>query len=264
MSDFAADWLTLRAPADAAARSAALTRRLNALLDRRETILAVDLAAGHGNNARFLAPRLARPQTWVLVERDEDLLRQALGALPAALGLARDLTQGFEGLPLAEADLVTASAVLDLVSARWLDSLVAACRRGPAALLVALSVEGRVAWSPEAPDDAAILAASRAHQRRDKGFGPALGPAAPAALRRSLARAGYRVREAPSDWRLGPEQGALQAAFAEGRATAAAEAAPSLKPRAESWLERRRSLIADGRSRLVVGHRDLLAWPIRR
>ena len=259
MTDFTADWLSLREPADATARHAGLCRQLRAFLDRRPRLRVVDLGAGTGANLRYLAPRLARPQHWVLVEQDPALL--ALVEAPPRVTvtpLPHDLAAALDGIGLEQADLVTASALLDLVSGPWLETLIAACRGSPALLHFALTVDGRIAWSPNDPEDEAILAAFRRHQKRDKGFGPALGPEAASAAERLLQRAGYRVRAARSDWPLEPAQAALQEALLEGQASAAQEASPGLD--VTGWRERRLALIAEGRSRVRVGHRDLLAW----
>lgn len=260
MSGFDADWLALREPADHAARSEALARRLRPLLDRRPLIRAVDLASGSGSNVRWLRGRLPRPQHWTLVDNDGGLLALAARGAPRHRRVLCDLAAELEALPLAGADLVTASAFLDLVSEPWLERLVAGLAGTPAVLLFALSVDGRIDWSPALPQDRALLAAYRRHQRRDKGFGPALGPAVCTAAERLLARFGYQVLAERSDWVLGPDEAALQGAIAENHAGAAAEARPDLAAAAEDWLARRRALIAAGESRLRIGHRDLLAW----
>mgnify|MGYP004266202281 CR=1 FL=1 len=90
-----------------------------------------------------------------------------------------------EGLALVPgADLVTASALLDLVTHEWLERLVAACRAGGSGALLALTWDGTMTWDDPDPDDALVAEAVRSHQLRDKGMGPALGPAAgPAAER---------------------------------------------------------------------------------
>ena len=90
--------------------------------------------------------------------------------------LARDLELALDG-PL---DLITASALLDLVSAEWLDRLIveAAARRLP--VYAALTYDGRVRIEPAEAFDAEILSGFNLHQRTDKGFGPALGPDAAA------------------------------------------------------------------------------------
>jgi len=72
--------------------------------------------------------------------------------------------------------LVTASALLDLVSEDWLAALAARCRESGAAILFALSYDGRIRCSPEEPNDATICALVNEHQRTDKGFGTRARP----------------------------------------------------------------------------------------
>ena len=93
-------------------------------------------------------------------------------------GVAMERT-GLDSLAL-EGAAVTAAALLDLTSAAWLDGLAARLRQVP--VLIALSFDGRLSWRPGAAEDGQVRARFLAHQRRDKGFGPALGPAAAAHL----------------------------------------------------------------------------------
>jgi hypothetical protein len=65
-----------------------------------------------------------------------------------------------------------------------------------------------------------------------------------------LRDAGYRVETAPSDWVLGPGDGAMIAAMIEGFASVS---------KARQWAMRRREQVQAGRLRLLVGHVDLLA-----
>ena len=101
------------------------------------------------------------------------------------------------GLPLAHADAVVCSALLDLVSAAWLQRLAPALR---VPFLACLSIDGRDAWLPRDPVDAVVRAGSRRDQMQDKGFGPALGIGAAAAASRVFAASGFCIRSAPSDW----------------------------------------------------------------
>lgn len=260
MSGFASDWLALREPHDTASRSAGLARRLRRLLDGRPVIHALDLACGTGANARWLQPRLSRPQHWTLLDSDRALLGQATVPGAQTRSVMQDLTAGFGAIDPARFDLITTSAFLDLASERWLQALVAALSETSAALLFALTVDGRIAWQPEHPDDEALLKAFRRHQRSDKGFGPALGPDAPRAVEQMLGGRGYQVVGERSDWVLGPGDRDLQTALAEGQAAAAVNAQASLEGRARAWLECRRGWIDAAESRLRIGHRDLLAW----
>jgi hypothetical protein len=156
--------------------------------------------------------------------------------------------------------LVTASALLDLVSADWLRALAARCRENGATLLFALSYDGRIHFSPEEAEDAEIRALVNEHQRTDKGFGPALGPDAPTVAEQLLGSVGYRVERERTDWNLGPESPELQRQLIAGWAHAASEIAPSRQQAVDDWRMRRLAHVAGERSRLVVGHQDLAAW----
>ena len=244
---FDAAWLELRAAADSAARDARLRAAALAWLDGASAPGVVDLGCGTGALWRDFARPAAR---WRLIDNDQRLLRRAAARCPGAEAIAADLAD-VGALPLDGARLVTASALLDLASAAWLDALAERAAAEGAAVYACLSYDGTMRWTPGRPDDAAVLAAFNAHQRRDKGLGPALGPEAPAHLAAALVRRGFAVRTAPSPWRLGP--GPLAATLAEGVAGAAAETGLA---GTAAWLQARRTTRG-----CVVGHVDLLALP---
>jgi SAM-dependent methyltransferase len=253
MSSFTAEWLALREPADAAARSAALAAAF-----ARKAQRIVDLASGTGAHIRYLAPRLGGAPQWLAVDHDPALL--AAAAWPAGASVATlqlDLARALDELPLAAGDLVTASALLDLVSEAWLRRLAVRCAAARADVLFALTYDGRIEWSPAETDDELVRELVNRHQRGDKGFGPALGPGAAAAAVDAFGGLGYEMRTAPSDWVLGPESPALQAALIDGWAAAATEIAPGEAGALRAWGERRRAHAAAGRSQLRVGHRDV-------
>jgi len=287
---FSAEWLGQREPFDTVARMAAAgPLQLQARLDTLRPASGapwrvIDLACGTGANLRWLAPRLGGSQEWLVVDHDTALLRgwpERLGVvadpdtLAAPLGFAGsgfqativrqplDLAQGLEALPWHAAHLVTASALLDLVSAAWLQRLVAAAVAARAALLFTLSVDGRHGWSPRDPLDDTVSKLFGEHQRRDKGFGPALGANTVPALQRMLHSSGYRVFSAPSDWQIdgqdGPHAAALQRALVDGMASAASEQDPLSTDVIEAWRQRRHAWTTSGSVR--VGHLDLLALP---
>jgi hypothetical protein len=100
------------------------------------------------------------------------------------------------------------------------------------------------------------------HQVTDKGFGPALGPAAAAEAITRFERIGYAVVKGASDWALGPTDN-LQTEILAGFADAAAEAGVVSGEIAE-WMGRRTSLLAAQCSSLQVGHLDFFAYPSSR
>lgn len=274
MEIFDAEWLALREPADRRARDGKLPERLCAAWRRRGWSRVVDLGSGTGANLRYLAPRLPPGQRWTLVDHDPrhvDRLRR-LDAPPevdAVVAASRDLAA--EGLAAVEgADLVTASALLDLVSEPWLSALVRRCAEAGCGAYFALTYDGEVQWMTESaagwrvdhdPEDDLVREAVNRHQRGDKGFGPALGPAAAPLAARLLREAGYRTWLATSGWRLEAADRRLTDRLVEGWAAAAAERRPDAADRVAAWRGRRGAAIARGSFRVTVGHRDLLALP---
>jgi SAM-dependent methyltransferase len=261
VSTFSAEWLALRERADAAARAEALLAPL--LHAATGTRRIVDLATGTGANIRYLAPRLGGSQSWLAVDRDPRLLAAVERATwPPHVGVETrvlDLGAGLDAALLEGCRLVTASALLDLVAQVWIERLARATAEAGADALFALTYDGRIEWSPGDPDDALVRTLVNRHQRRDKGFGPALGPDAVALAAECFRAHGYETRLEPSDWRLGADAGALQDALIEGWRTAAAEVEPAAADALDAWAARRRGRLAAGASRLVVGHADLLA-----
>lgn len=283
MSGFSAAWLALREPADRAARDAGLLARAAAWLAGRPDPRVVDLGAGTGSTFRALADHLGSRQRWLFVDGDADLAaagRAELAAWAAQRGLsvvARE--QGLEltapgrritvdwrladlsrdPLPVeGPVDLVTASALFDLVSAGFVERLAGAVAARGASVHAALDVDGADAWNPPHPADAAVAAGFRADQGRDKGFGAALGPGATRALAAALAGRGYAVAIAASPWRLGPADGPLIAVLADGWATAAA-AGGADPAAAAAWRAAR--LARGGVTACTIGHCDLWASP---
>ncbi len=98
------------------------------------------------------------------------------------------------------------------------------------------------------------------HQRRDKGFGPALGPAATDCAERAFTALGYRVLRDRSDWVLQADASQLQQELIDGWARAAIDVTPERAAALGAWRARRLTHVANGRSDLRVGHHDLAAW----
>lgn len=280
-------WLALREPADFAARSEALTQVAVEAVSPAGVVSVLDLGSGTGSNLRFLADRLPGRQRWLLVDRDPVLLRLVLdrvsawsamrgydvtphanGCLVRGAGLeCRIATQQvdldrLEDVAIVEGrHLVTASALLDLVSERWLRTLARQCRSAGAAALFAITYNGRSACAPAEPEDDLVRQLMNRHQRTDKGLGgAAAGPEAAALAERCFAAEGYGVKRVSSDWVLGPEDDELQRELIEGWVEAAAEIAPDRAAVFSSWKRRRLEHVAARRSRITVGHDDLAAW----
>ena len=266
VGDFTAEWLALREPADHRARSARLAREIARRLMGRPPLHIVDLGSGTGSNLRYLTRRLPPVQHWRLVDRDRTLLarirKPTMWAIVASVHLQpRDLADleanadVFKG-----ASLVTASALLDLVSAAWIDALAERCRSSRAAALFALTYDGRIACTPADRDDETVRDLVNRHQRTDKGFGSALGPDAAGAAEQAFASRGFTVERERSDWTLEGGDAELQRQLIDGWAAAAATMQPAETTAIEAWRQRRLAFAAAAQSTIVVGHEDLAAW----
>ena len=267
MSGFASDWLALREPYDHAARAQPLLQALAAWAAARSGLAIVDLGSGTGSNLRGTSPRLPTPQAWTLIEHDPLLIEAGTPALAHARpGVSAgyrqlDLRADLETAIPAGTDLVTAAAFADLVSAEWLDRLIAVVETRGAALYIVLTYDGGWRWRPGDVFDAEVKTLFDAHQATDKGFGPALGPAAATALRDRLLPLGGRLLLEPSDWQLGYADQAIQAALLDGYAAAARALAPEQADEIDGWVAQRHKHIRAGRSMHRVGHQDLLWLP---
>jgi hypothetical protein len=273
MGAFTPDWLALREPADAAARSSRLAGLAGKALGQ-DIVHALDLGTGTGANVRYLVGRLPSRQDWLLVDDDPRLIEEA--ARTGVSGAIRrvDLAAEIESTELgifAGRELVTASALLDLVSERWLRALAAKCRRVGAVVLFALTYNGEIRCRPDDPEDEAIRELVNRHQQSDKGFGVALGPAAAEVAERCFSDLGYHVECEPSPWILTPdvrdgERAArtktadLQRLLIEGWAEAASDIAHERQPSIAQWRDRRLAQVLAERSHVTVGHVDMVAW----
>jgi hypothetical protein len=231
-------------------------------------------------------PRLPSRQRWLALDRDAQLLAefpdrmsswgaahgyhvQRTGSGTAVRGEGLDCRIETRLMDLGSLDdggifegrhLVTASALLDLVSARWLRALATHCRASGASALFTMTYNGRSSCSPAEPEDEIIRTLMNRHQKRDKGLGgPAEGPDATDYAARLFSESGFLVRRERSDWILGPEDDDLQRELIDGWARAAAEAAPDLTTAIAEWRVRRLQCVNKGQSRVVVCHDDFAA-----
>jgi hypothetical protein len=243
-----AEWLALREPADAAARARDLVDHLPAT----ERHVIHDLGAGTGAMGRWLAPLLDGQQRWVLHDRDAALL--SVADIPGVTVETKrsDVTR-LQPADLAGATLITASALLDMLTRDEVEALVAACAGAGCPALLAMSVIGRVELAPADPLDHRIAAAFDAHQHR----AGRLGPDAVAAAIEAFQRHGMEVLVRPSPWRLGPAHAELAAEWLRGWVGAATEQDTELT--AGAYTERRLAQLAAGELAVTVEHADLLA-----
>ena len=280
MSGFNAEWLGLRAAADLRARNAGLAKRVTSHFAGRKTLSILDLGCGTGANLRASYALYPKSQHWQLVDHDVALLEvgkqtlmhwadegrtEADGTLCLRKDgyklhikfLQRDLSRDLGGLFENDPHLVTASALFDLVSDAWLARFVDMITKKRCSVYGLLTYDGEEKWLPSLPLDEAVHAGFLAHQHRDKGFGAALGPDAPAALRSHLEAFRFKVDVADSPWRLTQERdGDLIVALADGIASASCESGTITEEQASDWLASRSKAHS-----ALIGHQDLFATP---
>ena len=262
-------WLSLREPADAAARAPELVEEVRRHLPATGHRVIHDLGCGTGAMGRWLAPLLPGPQHWVVHDRDPDLLEVAAADLPApaadgtAVSVEAKQTNITRLRPdeLADASLITASGLLDLLTEDELAGLVKVCIGAGCPVLLTLTVIGRVDLTPADPLDRRLAAAFDAHQRRTTEGGALLGPGAVAVAREEFSRLGADVLVRPSPWRLGTSEAELAAEWLTGWVSAACEQEVELAAESDAYTRRRLAEARAGRLTVAVEHADLLVLP---
>ena len=260
------EWLDLREPADAAARSRDLVERLRPQLPAGGVRVIHDLACGSGSMGRWLAPLLPGPQHWVMHDRDPALLEVAAANAPtdeAAVVVETRLSDITALLPddLAGASLITASALLDLMTGEELAGLVDVCAAIGCPVLLTLSVVGRVELVPADPLDGRVASAFDAHQRRTTTGGRLLGPDAVATAAERFGLLGADVLVRPSPWRLGADDADLAAEWFTGWLGAACEQEAALAAEADAYARRRLAQARAEQLAVTVDHADMLVLP---
>ena len=244
---------------------------------QRPSVSVVDLGSGTGANLRAVAPLLPNRQSWTLIDNDAALLATARRAACRLGRSERDaaamtlllfkgaaeiavhfkiatLSNDLESLLGTAPDLVTASALFDLMPGDFIKALVRAVGSRRAAFYGVLTYNGLQKWSPHRPADNEIAAAFNRHQMTDKGMGPAAGPLAAALLADQLRLEGYNVLEGESPWRLGQSDRTLIEEVQRGHALAVLELKAVDSKTVETWVK----VIRSGAE---IGHTDIFAVP---
>lgn len=279
MGGFSPEWLALREPADHAARNPQVLAAVGAHFAAKGSLTVVDLGCGAGSNLRGTYAALPLRQHWTLVDLDERLLaatRQTLagwadeareqgeelvlrkgGHLMTVDTRQADLNKDLEWVLGWQPDLVTAAALFDLTSRRWLERFVAGLTSLRLPLYTVLTYDGRETWQPPHPADARMLAAFKHHQHGDKGFGPAAGPDATDVLAEAFRKSGFAVSIGDSAWRIDETRHELAQVLAKGIADAVLETGHVDPTTVADWLASKAQ-----KPSALVGHHDLWARPV--
>ena len=276
MNTFSPEWLNLRESADARARNSEIAQAVAGWFALREHVSVVDLGSGTGANLRAASSLLPQKQTWTLVDHNPQFTAVAREALTRWADSAQSdsevlhLVKGQAGIAVhfktadlahnlgdalgEKPDLVTASAFFDLVSEDFIRALAKELEARRAMFYGALTYNGIQRWSPHRPADNQMMSAFHQHQLRDKGFGPACGPMAPAHLADQFRLHGYNVLEGDSAWRLDTPDRTLIEELQRGHALAVLESNAVDAKTVETWIKVKRASA-------IVGHTDTFATP---
>ncbi len=263
---FSPEWLALREPADHASVNAEVRDALRAKFADKTSVRVVDLGCGAGSNLRGTCGALGSKQHWILIDYDPKLLTAARSRLAEfqksheihVTFKQADLSSGDLGEIIDGADLVTAAALFDLISARVIDKLVAAIAAKRQSFFTVLTYDGIASWLPAHPADNAMREAFNGHQQGDKGFGPAEGPAATETLSIAFERHGYNVVRGKSPWVLDQRFLKLRRELDQGFAGAVRETGKVNAAEIDSWLDAR---FTNDDALTIIGHEDLFAYP---
>jgi hypothetical protein len=263
-----AEWLTLREPADARSRSVALADEAARMM--APPVVVHDIGSGTGAMMRWLAPLLPGPQTWVLHDWNPVLLEEAVRqSAQDAAGAPVSVRTSVEHLALLGGDdfsgasLITASALLDVLTRQEIEAIVRACVSARVPAFFSLNVTGRVRLDPHDPGDRVFETAFNDHQRRIAGGRRLVGPDAVAAVTDLFSAAGWSVRVAQTPWLLDASDDRLLEEWLDGWVAAASEERPALREWADEFVRTRSAQRRAGSLRAVIRHQDLLAWPRR-
>lgn len=261
------DWLALREPVDAQSRSTTLVDHVTSLLPTTGPLSVHDLGSGTGSMRRWLAPQLRSPQTWIEYDRDLDLLHRADEVEPTRSRDGVPVTVETRAIELAslsgldDASLITASALLDVLTEDALRSLIRLVAQARVPCLLTLSVIGHVVLEPAHPLDARVQGAFNDHQRRRTAIGRLLGPDAVDRAVALFRESGMAVRTEPSPWVLEAFSPEVLSTWLDEWLEAALEQDSGMRDHAVTYLADRRRQQDDGVLRALIHHRDLLAWP---
>ena len=269
MSGFSIEWLNLREVSDHRSRDKELLKTavdwLNNLKAKDKVI--VDLGSGTGSTIRGLQryKTLTPSVQWRLVDNDPELLAEAVHRHSEEYSIESFLVDlsATQKLPLKSVSLITASALLDLVSGDFIRDLCQLIKEKnedrPLGFYSALNYDGCIKWTPFHPLDAAILMNFNTDQRRDKGFGPALGPDATDFLKTQFHSTKFQCLSAKSPWLLGSADYLLTESLINGISGVAVKTDELTNSDIQDWKTFRMKNVRNGTC--FLGHTDILVLP---
>ena len=259
MTGFSIDWLDLRESADLQARDKSLiklaVRWLENISSPDQLPLILDLGSGTGSTVRSFDRVLDAESLsahWRLIDNDPSLLSEAKRRYETSNRIETCLADlsNIQEISFQNVNLVTTSALLDLVSANFIRDLAqtvkAESHETAIALYSALNYDGTAKWNPQHPLDEKMLSIFNKDQLRDKGFGPALGPGASECFKDEFKAMGFTIMTANSPWKLEPNDHELTTSLIDGFAEVALQRGECSKSEIENWRSFRKNQLSKG------------------
>ncbi|MCI4647387.1 class I SAM-dependent methyltransferase [Phaeodactylibacter sp.] len=289
-TQFATDWLEERYRFDVAARNPKVEAACLQYFAQHPMVSIIDIGAGTGANFIYLSEKFPQSQQWALVELNPNLLKRARERLKiwaAAKGytvrengqrldfqrsgqhIHIQLLQGSllelpRLLQPGQYQLVTASAVFDLLSKQMLSDLIQTFHHNRLALLTTLNYES-MAYLPGDAEDKRWIELYEAHMQREQDFGRALGPGCSDFLENGYAQLPTaQTLRAPSRWQIEPADTSMHGhmlQFLEKSLLEMTSMGHSGKG-LDAWLQRKKTQLQAQQLRLSVVHSDFFTAPV--
>ncbi len=207
MEKFSSEWLTFREQEDLLARNSTILECVTEHLKGTKRLNILDIGCGTGATMRALLPEIKQPQHWTLLDADQELLARARCLNQPLVSdpnytletVFADLTSGF-GFLNREYSLVTATALLDLVSEAWIKKFVMALKHNNLSFYCSITPNNRIEIDPKDNLDKKVICTFNSHRYSDKGFGMSLGGHATDFTIEQLQRSGFNVSSASETW----------------------------------------------------------------
>lgn len=272
MEKFTIQWLDAREPEDLASRCKSIIRTIDRHFCGFEQLNILDIGCGTGSTMRAVLPYLTSVQHWNFVDHNSELLDLArhrntkfIDNTPHTMKFQQqNLAENYDYI-CEKKHIVTASALLDLVSKDWLHGLVGKLNECSCSFYGAHTVSGMIEIVPGNKMDDEIFAAFHLHHQTDKGFGPALGQDANHCAKSAFENQGYVTHVSRYQWGtqniLTENRRDLYPQFVTGIADAVMETGLVNIANLQEWQSDRLSSFLNGIGEIRVVQEDLLAIP---
>lgn len=282
------EWLQVRYPYDAKARSKEVEQKTIDYFSGRTHLRILDLGSGTGANTRYYAPRFPSSQEWILLENERRLTEATSRELmswafrqkrkfrltPDRLNIENG--KGEISIQIKNAsffeleseedicgyDLVTSNAFFDLISRERFLRFASLLASAAKPLLATLNYTS-MRFDPAQRSDETYIPLYESHMRKPKGFGPPMGPLCGDRMVETLGSFGFTVNSGESLWNILSEDKTMMKymlGFMDEALCGMLKDSRKLR-RFDGWKKDKWRLIETGRLKLIVGHLDCFARP---